>query len=175
MKTIVYIVLILLSINLYSQNKSFTLADTNVEIGDSCYVYPLFILDGGYPLSSESIKISDSIRDFLNNNPTVAIEIQSHTDCRPIPMTNDTLSLRRSKILKITVLEDSNIDADRIIAVGCGDRNPRIVTKNIHEKYPFLPVGQVLTEEFIREVKDRQQKEFAHSLNRRTLIKVVKK
>ena len=175
MRLIIFLTFLFFSITSFSQNKQFSLSDTNVEVGDSCYIYPFFGLSGGQPLTPESVKICDSIREFLDNNPSIIIEIQSHTDCRPIPMTNDTLSSRMGRHLKNTILEDSDIVSDRIITIGYGDKIPRIVTAEIHAQNPFLPIGQALTMEFIRTLKTREQQEFTHTLNRRTLIKIIGK
>lgn len=151
------------------QDKAFKLTDTNVHKGDSCYVFPLYALCHG-PVCPETLKLCDSIALFLINNPSVIIEIQSHTDCRDIALKNDTLTFRRVLQLKNLILEKYPIDPNRIQLKGCGERYPRVVNEEIHQKFPFLPVGQILDETFIDTIKNKDELEEAHDLNRRTLI-----
>ena len=163
----------LISTNIYSQNRLFSLWETDVQVGDSCYVYPLWAMCRSIDCP-ETISLCDSIREFMYNNPTVIIEIQSHTDCRPTPL-GDTLSIKMSDRLKTLVLMNSNLDSTRIIAIGFGGKSPRIVTSEIHSQHDFLPVGKCLTEAFIRSIENFRQREVAHSFNRRTIIKIVGK
>jgi peptidoglycan-associated lipoprotein len=62
----------------------------------------------------------------------------------------------------------------RSIAKGYGESRPRIVTKKIAEKYPFLKDGDVLTEDFINKLANEEQKQTANQLNRRTEFKVIR-
>ena len=155
-------------------NLSVLLTDS-FAVGDSCFVHVLFMLSGGQPLHSESVVVCDSIHTFLKQNPSVSIAIICHSDFRPIPMTNDTLTERRANRIKEEILKYGDIDPDRIIAVGMGDNQLRIVTKEIHKQYEFLPVGQVLSAEFCRTIiSDRQNYETAVGLNRRTVVKIIR-
>jgi hypothetical protein len=68
----------------------------------------------------------------------------------------------------------NGIERNRIQAKGYGESKPQTVTAKTHEKFPFLPVGQVLTEEYINTLAaDTAQFEAAHQLNRRTEFKII--
>jgi len=166
--------------NAFSQGREVpilsVLLSDSVEVGDSCFFTAIFRLSGGSPLTTETILACDSIYLFLKQNPSVNIAIISHSDFRPIPMTNDTLTMRRANRLKDEILKYGDIDPDRIIAIGMGDKQPRVVTKELHKQYKFLPVGQVLDMEFCKTLfSNKKDYETAVSLNRRAVVKVVGK
>lgn len=48
------------------------------------------------------------------------------------------------------------------------------VRKKLTEKYPFLKVDDVLTEEFIKALADEEQQETCNQLNRRTEFIVLR-
>jgi peptidoglycan-associated lipoprotein len=66
------------------------------------------------------------------------------------------------------------IEAERLTAKGYGKSQPVTVDKVIQKQYPFLKVGEVLTEEFIEGLSDEKEKELADSINRRTEFRVLK-
>ncbi|MDR2804945.1 MAG: OmpA family protein, partial [Dysgonamonadaceae bacterium] len=84
---------------------------------------------------------------------------------------NETLSQRRAQSV-VDYLIANGIAADRLTAKGYGKSTPTAVSKNIHEKYDFLPEGQVLTDEFI-ETLDPVQQAIADQINRRTEFRVL--
>jgi len=69
-------------------------------------------------------------------------------------------------------LEDAGIDSSRIETNGYGEGDPIVVTQEIHKQYPFLKVGEQLTETYIYSLKDKEEREIAHRLNRRTEFKI---
>jgi hypothetical protein len=153
-KLAIFLLLVFSSKNAFSQGREikglFNASTQGVEVGDSCFILPhLFYVNGGHRPCPEMLPACDSIYAFLKQNPSVSIVIMDYTDCRPIPFTNDSLTLWRATRLKEYILEYGDIDPDRITAIGMGDRCPRIVTKEIHKQYKFLPVGQVLSSEYI--------------------------
>jgi len=107
----------------------------------------------------------------LQKNPTIVIELRSHTDFRPIPMTNDTLSQKRAQSV-VEYLISRGIDAGRLIAKGYAERVPRKLEKNITITYNGKTFtfykDSVLTREFITSLKSKEEQEAAHQLNRRT-------
>jgi outer membrane protein OmpA-like peptidoglycan-associated protein len=174
-KFVIFLLIAFSSKSIFSQgreipNLSLLLTDS-VEVGDSCFIPCLFYLRP-HP---ETILACDSIYTFLKENPTVSIAIIVHSDYRPIPMTNDTLTLRRAMHLKEEILKHEDIDFNRIVAIGMADRQPRIVTKEIHKQYNFLPVGQIIDEEFSRSLPNNKDREIALSFNRRTVVKIIGK
>jgi len=179
-KFIIFFLFVFFSKNTFAQgreipNLSILLTDT-VEVGDSCVLSYPFGLSFGSLILPEMRLACDSIYMFLKQNPSIRIAIIVHSDFRPLPMTNDTLTMRRASYLMQYILGYGDIDSERIIAIGMADRQPRIVTKEIHKQYKFLPVGQVLSEEFCRTLIDnRQNYEKTMSLNSRTVVKIIEK
>jgi len=122
-----------------------------------------------WDLRPESKRSLDGLIQTLNDNPTIVIELGSHTDSRPIPMTNDTLSQRRAQSV-VDYLIQHGIDKDRLVAHGYGEHEPRVLDK---DKGSFK-AGDVMTDEFISKLKNTKLKEEAHQLNRRTEFKVIR-
>ena len=122
-----------------------------------------------WDLRPESKVALDGLVKTMEENPTIVIELGSHTDSRPIPMTNDTLSQRRAQSV-VDYLIEKGIDADRLYAKGYGEKEPRVLDKDIGS----FKAGDVLSDEFISGLKKNPLKEEAHQLNRRTEFKVLR-
>lgn len=122
-----------------------------------------------WDLRPESKKALDGLVETMNDNPTIVIELGSHTDSRPIPMTNDTLSQKRAESV-VKYLIQHGIDADRLSAKGYGEHEPR----NLDRAIGSFKAGDVMTDEFISKLKSVKLKEEAHQLNRRTEFKVLR-
>ena len=58
--------------------------------------------------------------------------------------------------------------------VGYGEAKPKVINKKLTEKYTFLNEGDVLTEEFINNLKDEELQEICNQLNRRTEFQVLR-
>ena len=58
--------------------------------------------------------------------------------------------------------------------VGYGESKPKVVNKKLTERYTFLSEGDLLTEEFIGNLKDEEQQEICNQLNRRTEFQVLR-
>jgi peptidoglycan-associated lipoprotein len=124
-------------------------------------------------LRPESIVSLDQLVETLNDNPNITIELGSHTDARASDAYNLDLSKRRAQSV-VNYLISKNIARDRLIPKGYGESTPKTVDRKDNEAYPFLPVGTKLTEEYINSLKDEDQQEMAHFLNRRTEFKVLR-
>ncbi len=122
-----------------------------------------------WDLRPESKKALDGLLQTLEENPTIVIELGSHTDSRPIPMTNDTLSERRALSVE-NYLVDKGVPKDRLDHHGYGDHEPRILIKDMGS----FSKGDTLNDEFINKLKTTKLKEEAHQLNRRTEFKVLR-
>jgi peptidoglycan-associated lipoprotein len=122
-----------------------------------------------WDLRPESKKALDELVQTMNDNPTIVIELGSHTDSRPIPMSNDTLSQHRAESV-VDYLIEKGISAERLVAKGYGQREPRTLDKDIGS----FKKGDVLTDEFIAKLKTKALKEEAHQLNRRTQFRVLR-
>lgn len=119
------------------------------------YDYNSAALVGG---STDSL---DYLYRLLRDNPTMVIELGSHTDCRGSETYNKALSQRRAQACVDYLVKEKGIPRERIVAKGYG------------ESAPFhLNANTVLTEEWIRR-QPKDQQEYYHALNRRTVFRVL--
>jgi peptidoglycan-associated lipoprotein len=140
---------------------------------------PIVLPDILYDLAKWDLKpqYQDSLQGLiitLDENPTLIIELASHTDARDTPERNDILSQRRAQSVVDYVIE-RGIDADRLVAKGYGERVPRTIAKDMTVDGFFFKQGTVLTESYIDSLPTTEFKEAAHQLNRRTEFKVISK
>ncbi len=110
----------------------------------------------------------------LDENPTLKIELASHTDARDTEERNDILSQRRAQSV-VDYLIERGIDPDRLVAKGYGERVPRLLLKDITRDGFTFKEGTVLTEKYIDSLATTPEKEAAHQLNRRTEFRVISK
>lgn len=115
----------------------------------------------------------DKLVGILNENPNITIELAAHTDYKGSAAYNNRLSQRRA-VSVINYLIAHGIAADRLTPKGYGKESPRKVKKKLTEKYPWLKEGDVLTEDFIKKLKDPKQQEICNQLNRRTEFSVLR-
>jgi len=115
----------------------------------------------------------DRLVETLNDNPTIVIELGSHTDYRATEEYNNDLSRRRAQSV-VNYLIEKGIARDRLVAKGYGESAPKVVDKKDNDAYSFLPVGTKLTEQYITSLADEDQQEMANFLNRRTEFKVLR-
>lgn len=110
---------------------------------------------------------------ILNDNPNVTIELAAHTDYVGSAAYNKGLSQRRAESV-IKYLIAHGIAADRLTPVGYGKERPRKVNKKLAARLPWLKEGDVLTEAFIKALKDKKQQKICNQLNRRTEFSVLR-
>lgn len=112
--------------------------------------------------------------ETLQKNPTIIIELASHTDNRDTEERNDILSQRRAQSV-VDYLILRGVDPDRLVAKGYGERVPRSLERDFVVNGFTFKRGSVLTEEFINGLRSNDEKEAAHQLNRRTEFRVLSK
>jgi outer membrane protein OmpA-like peptidoglycan-associated protein len=106
-------------------------------------------------LRKESFIELDKLKEFLNNNPTIKIEIGGHTDTRGNAKENILLSTNRAKsVYNYLILK--GIDSIRLSYKGYGQ------SKN------------VISDKEIAALTGVEEKESAHQKNRRTEYKIIK-
>lgn len=115
----------------------------------------------------------DQLVTLLNENPNITIELSAHTDYKGSETYNERLSQRRAESV-VNYLIEHGIAADRLTPVGYGKKKPKTIKKKVTEKYTFLKEGDVLTEDFIKALKDEKQQEICNQLNRRTEFMVLR-
>lgn len=104
-------------------------------------------------LRKESYVELNKLVSFLNDNPSVRIEISGHTDSRGT--NNDVLSASRAKSV-FEYLVSKSIDASRLVHKGYGSTKP------------------VFTDAQIAALATEVEREAAHQSNRRTEYKIIK-
>ncbi|MCE7061814.1 OmpA family protein [Dyadobacter sp. CY343] len=78
----------------------------------------------------------DKLVQILKDNPSMNIELSSHTDARATDAYNMTLSQNRAESA-VTYLNSKGIDADRMVAKGYGERElvvPNAKTEEEHQR-----------------------------------------
>ncbi len=130
-----------------------------------------------WDLKPEYFDSLNGLIQIMTENPNIVIELGSHTDIRPIAMTNDTLSQRRAQSV-VDYLIEMDIAPDRLVAKGYGERVPRVLEKDItitynNKTFTFVK-GTVLTKEYIDGLSSNNEKEAAHQLNRRTTFQILR-
>jgi peptidoglycan-associated lipoprotein len=112
-------------------------------------------------LTAASKDSLDYLYRLLTDNPTMVIELGSHTDCRGSANYNRDLAQRRAQACVNYLVTEKKIPRERILAKGYGEDQPLRIGKD-----------SALTESYIsRQPKDKQ--EYLHSLNRRTVFRVL--
>ena len=114
----------------------------------------------------------DRLVKLLNDNPNITIELSAHTDLVGNEEFNLELSQKRAQSC-CNYLVEHGIEQERLTPVGYGKTKPVIADKALNKKYPFIPVDQVLDEEFILKLTPEQQ-DICNQINRRTEFKVIK-
>jgi len=115
----------------------------------------------------------DKLVGLLKENPNVTIELSAHCDYKGSAEYNKRLSQRRAESV-VAYLIAHGIAADRLSPVGYGKERPKKIKKKLTEKYKWLKEGDVLTEAFIRGLKDKKKEEICNQLNRRTEFSVLR-
>lgn len=123
-------------------------------------------------LKPESTAALDLLIETLNDNPSIIIEMGSHTDIRGGLEYNYKLSQNRAQAA-VDYLIEKGIPTERLRAKGYASSAPKVVDEQIAKQYPFLPVGTVLDDQFIAKLDSDQKKDISHQLNRRTEFRVI--
>ena len=150
----------------YTQNFVLTTLSKPVKMENVFYEF------AKWDITKESEKSLDELVKLLNDNPNITIELSAHTDMVGNATANKTLSEKRAQSC-VKYLIKSGIEAERLTPVGYGKERPVVADKALHDRYPFIPVEQVLDEEFILTLPKDQQ-DICNQINRRTEFKVLK-
>lgn len=140
-----------------------------IELSNSNVFYDFARWD----LRPEAMVSLDQLIETLNDNPSVTIELMSHTDSRGSDEDNIQLSQKRAQSV-VDYLIQKGIDPVRLSAKGYGESQPKVVTKRMSDQYPFLRTGSTLTETYINSLPNVEQQEIAHQFNRRTEFRVLR-
>ncbi|MBQ5957969.1 MAG: OmpA family protein [Bacteroidales bacterium] len=140
---------------------------------------PIMLPDILYDLGKWDLKpqFEDSLQGLIETlqlNPTITIELASHTDARDTDEHNDILSQKRAQSV-VDYLIIRGIDPLRLTAKGYGERVPRTIQKDMTVKGYNFKAGTRLTEDFINKLPNNDIREAAHQMNRRTEFRILSK
>ena len=127
---------------------------------------------GKTDLLPESKSSLDSLTSLLTLNPTIVIELMSHSDCRGDDAINSEISQKRAQSV-VAYLIAKGIQPGRLVAKGYGESSPKKVTKQMAKLNPWLKSGITLNCKFIESLSDEKQREICHQINRRTEFRVL--
>lgn len=144
-----------------------TAIDRPIELPNIFYDF------GKWDLRPESMVSLDKLVETLNDNPTVTIELMSHTDSRDTEEYNLDLSQKRAQSV-VSYLIERGIEPGRLSPKGYGESTPKVVDATVVAQAPFLKSGTTLTEPYINTLVGDDQKEIAHQVNRRTEFRVLR-
>lgn len=96
---------------------------TPIEVGASIIVDDLLFKTGKTELDERSFRILDQLVDFMNQNPSIKIELQGHTDSDGADAANQKLSEGRAKSA-VEYMVGKGIDKSRMTAKGYGESKP---------------------------------------------------
>lgn len=152
--------------------------DTTLQFALANISAPVLIDNIFYDFDKATLRDSSKVAlgqlvNILNDNPNVTIELAAHTDFVGSDAYNKGLSQRRAESV-IRYLIAHGIAADRLTPVGYGKERPRKVNRRLAARYSWLKEGDVLTEQFIKALKDTKHQEICNQLNRRTEFSVLR-
>lgn len=124
---------------------------------------------GKWDLRPESKVALDGLVETLNDNPTIVVELGSHTDTRGSDAANLALSQKRAQSV-VNYLIENDIAEARLVAKGYGETTPKVLDNAVGD----FPKGSVINDAFIAKLGTEDEKEEAHQLNRRTEFKVLR-
>ena len=153
-------------------SKTYTMNFTLNPISRPVKMENIFYEFGRWEITKSSEAELEQLVKLLNDNPNITIELSAHTDLKGSDEFNNELSQKRAQSC-CDYLVAHGIEKERLTPVGYGKTKPVVADKALNKKYPFIPVDQVLDEEFILKLKPDQQ-EICNQINRRTEFKVVK-
>lgn len=122
-------------------------------------------------LRPESTVALDSLAQILRDNPSITVEMSSHTDRVGSDGYNNRLSESRAKSV-VDYLISAGIQAERLKWKGYGKSQPKKVTKRVARLYPQFKEGQILDEKFVNTLNE-EDRDAADQINRRTEFKVI--
>ena len=157
----------------WDHSHEFTITILLTSIARPIEIDNIFYDFNRWDLRPESLVSLDKLVEILNDNPTITIELGSHTDARGGEAENQLLSQRRAQSV-VDYLIEKGIAPDRLTAKGYGKGTPKVVDEKMAAQHSFLRNGITLTENFVNSLSTRDDQEIAHQFNRRTEFRVLR-
>jgi peptidoglycan-associated lipoprotein len=155
------------------KSKDFKITIPLASIDNPIELTNIFYDFAKWDLRPESMVALDRLVEILNDNPSITIELGSHTDSRGSAEDNQVLSQRRAQSV-VDYLIEKGIAANRLTPKGYGEAVPKTVDEQMAKQYSFLRPGTKLTEEYINTLRTQNNQETAHQQNRRTEFRVLR-
>lgn len=124
-------------------------------------------------LLPESTPALAELLRILTDNPDIVLQLSAHADRYGAEAYNQALSERRARSV-VRYLVEHGVDSHRLVAIGCGQSQPIVVSAGVARQYPFLSEGEQLTPERIGALTPEQQA-LCDALNRRTEFAVLRR
>ena len=106
-----------------NQPKPISMEVNEAAVGNTFVINNLYYTTNSADLTPESFIVLESFIEYLNENPTINIEVQGHTDNVGAAKDNEALSVNRAHTIK-SYLEQKGIDGKRITYKGYGSGKP---------------------------------------------------
>lgn len=155
-----------------TKTKAYKIDFTLPEAGKPVTVDNIFYEFGRYALTKESETALNGLVKMLTDNPHITIEIGAHTDMVGSEEANLQLSEKRAESV-VNYLIGAGIESARLSPKGYGETKPVVVDAAIALEYPFLKEGDILNEEFLMKLSEKDR-EACNKINRRTEFRVIK-
>lgn len=137
-----------------SQNGSFALTDTTVQVGKQCTLYGITFDMKGALLPTKSGIVLDSMVVFMQKNKQCVLEIGVHSDARTNPEWSFGPTQSRADTIVAYLIEQ-------------GIREQRLKAKGYGELQPIISEKQILAE------TSEEMREMMHARNRRVTLLVI--
>lgn len=102
-----------------------------IEVGKAYNLNDIYFATDSYELTPESKNVIDAFIEFMNDNSTIKVEIQGHTDNVGTPAYNLTLSENRAKSVFDYIIQNG-VSSERLKYKGYGQTKP-IANNNTDE------------------------------------------
>ncbi len=132
---------------------------------------PIFYPYNSWDITPKAEEVLMEMVDVMKKNPTILVELGSHTDARGTAEFNKKLSQNRAESAVEWIIS-KGIAKDRLTAKGYGEQEPLRLLKDTL----MFTQGMVLTELYLDsllQVGDTLIAETGHQLNRRSEFKIV--
>lgn len=129
---------------------------------------PIYYDYNKWDIKKQAADILDQMVKVMKDNPSILVELGSHTDNQGSMKYNDILSQKRAE-KAVEYIIGKGIPTDRITAKGYGERKPLVLRKDTAS---FI-TGTELSDVYIDKLSNDSLKQTAYQLNRRTEFKIV--